>query len=179
MEEVARAVFKMTLQDNALWQQDTGGSPGHGDSTPSCGEGLIEKSALSCVEEGQNLLEEVEETFTTLLLIDHQLHARAQNTTKLVQGLSAAGAQGEVQAALEGEEQWLQENLDKITHLHMGEDDANGVLCHELVANMERFLAAVKSLKSTLAARTPEDLSQKEHASEVVHTGKKFRTEDD
>ncbi|KAF9230555.1 hypothetical protein BU15DRAFT_69095 [Melanogaster broomeanus] len=163
----------MTLKDNALWQRDTGGSPGHGDGAPRCREGLIgirTRVADNCVE-GQNLLEEVEETFTTLLLIDHQLHAWAQNTTKLVQGLGYSGCtrRGAMAAG----------ELNKITHLHMGEDEANAVLCHELVMNMNEFLAAVRSLQSTLTVRTPEDMSQREHASEVVHTGKIFRTEDD
>jgi hypothetical protein len=33
--------------------------------------------------------------------------------------------QAEVQVALDGEEKWLKENLDKVTHLNLGEDEAN------------------------------------------------------
>jgi hypothetical protein len=98
VEKVARAVFKMTLEDNlnAPWKQDTGGQPGHGDSVPSCGKGHImteTPSALNITEDrGRSLCEGVEEAFTTHLLINHQLHTWAQNITKLVEGLGTMGA---------------------------------------------------------------------------------------
>ena len=84
--------------------------------------------------------------------------------------MGAIGAQGDVQAALETEEKWLRESLYLITH-DTEDDEANALLWHELRKNVEDLLAAVTSITRTLAARTPEDLSQQEHASEVIDTG--------
>jgi hypothetical protein len=38
---------------------------------------------------------------------------------------------------------------------------------------MKDFLMTAKSIKATLAERTPDDLSQRANTSEVVHTGER------
>ena len=79
------------------------------------------------------------------------------------------GAQGNIQAALETEEKWLRESLYSITH-DTEDDEANALSWHELRKNVEDLLMAVMSITRTLAVRTPEDLSQGEHASEMIDT---------
>ncbi|KIK77563.1 hypothetical protein PAXRUDRAFT_166430 [Paxillus rubicundulus Ve08.2h10] len=146
----------------------TQGAPGYVHSAPlAVHSSAAKEGSLFTPHEG------VEETFGVLLLIDHKMHAWAKNVTKLVDKLVVVGAQGEVQEALEGEGKWLRDKLDEITHLNTGEDKANAVLLHELVCNMKDLLTAVRSIEETLAARSPEDLSQRENASAVVDTGAK------
>ncbi|KIK79934.1 hypothetical protein PAXRUDRAFT_767476 [Paxillus rubicundulus Ve08.2h10] len=170
VEEVARRVFKITLEDDWLWEQDTEGAPGYVHSAPlAVHSSAAKEGSLLAPHEG------VEETFGALLLIDHEMHVQVKNVTKLVDQLVVVGAQGEVQEeALEGEGKWLRDKLDKITHLNAGEDKANAVLLHELVGNMKNLLTAVRSIEETLAARSPEDLSQRENTSAVVDTEKKI-----
>ncbi|KIK80610.1 hypothetical protein PAXRUDRAFT_15689 [Paxillus rubicundulus Ve08.2h10] len=168
VEEVARRVFKITLKDDELWERDTEGAPGYVHSAPpAVHSSAAKEGSLLAPHEG------VEETFGALLLIDHEMHAQAKNVTKLVDQLVVAGAQGEVQEALEGEGKWLRDKLDEITHLDTREDEANAVLLHKLVGNMKNLLTAVRSIEETLAARSPEDLLQRENASAVVNTGAK------
>ncbi|KAF8833753.1 hypothetical protein BDN67DRAFT_1017219 [Paxillus ammoniavirescens] len=168
VEEVARKVFKITLKDDGLWERDTEGAPGYVHSAPpAVHSSAAKEGSLLAPHEG------VEETFGALLLIDHEMHAWAKNVTKLVDQLVVAGVQGEVWEALEGEGKWLRDKLDEITHLDTGEDEANAVLLHELAGNMKNLLSAVRSIEESLAARSPEDLLQRENASAVVNTGAK------
>ena len=151
----------MTLEDGAQWKRGTDGSPGHSDNGLNSGGGLVAAGAASVlvsITEVESLPGGVEEKFGALLLIDHEMHRRAHTVTKLLEGLGAAGAQGEVQADLELEEKWLRENLDDVAQLDTGEDEASAILRYELVGNMKNLLTAVRSIKKTLAARTPEDL---------------------
>ncbi|KIJ05552.1 hypothetical protein PAXINDRAFT_21204 [Paxillus involutus ATCC 200175] len=169
MEEVAQGVFKITLEDDGLWERDTEGAPGYIHSAPlAVHSSTAKEGSLLAPHEG------VKETFGALLLIDHEMHAQVKNVTKLVDQLVVVGAQGGVQEALEGEGKWLRDKLDEITHLDTGEDEANAVLLHELAGNMKNLLTAVRSIEETLAARSPEDLSQRENASTGVDTEKKF-----
>ncbi|KAF8836306.1 hypothetical protein BDN67DRAFT_984019 [Paxillus ammoniavirescens] len=127
MEEVARGVFKITLEDDGLWKRDTEGAPGYIHSAPpAVHSSAAKEGSLLAPHEG------VEETFGALLLIDHEMYVQVKNVTKLVDQLVVAGAQGEVWEALEGEGKWLRNKLDKITHLNTREDEANAVLLHEL-----------------------------------------------
>ena len=157
----------MTLEEDAPWKWGSNGPPSHMDNVPSQGESMFTAS----VTERESLAKGAkEEVFSTLLLIDHEMHRQAKSITNLLEGLDAMGAQGDVQAALEMEEKWLRESLYSITH-NTEDDEANALLRHKLRKNVEDLLVAVMSITRTLTARTPEDLSQQEHASEVIDTG--------
>ena len=166
MEEIARGVFKMTLEEDAPWKRGSNGPSSHMNNTPSQGGSM---STASVTQRGSLAKRAEEEVFSTLVLIDHKMHRWAKSITNLLEGLGAIGVQGDVQAALETEEKWLRESLYSITH-DTEDDEANALLRHELRKNVEDLLAAVTSITRTLAARTLEDLSQREHALEVIDT---------
>ena len=111
------------------------------------------------------------ETFAALAIIDHELHERTKKISTLVEGLDARGMQETVLKKLEEEEVWLAENSKVIVHLDTTGDEASELLYNELAKNMNNVSAAVKSIKRTLKARTPEDGDQKSQATEIVHTG--------
>ena len=156
----------MTLEEDAPWKRGSNGPSSHMDNIPSQGGSM---STASVTERGSLAKGAEEEVFSTLVLIDHEMHRQAKSITNLLEGLGAIGAQGNVQVALETEEKWLRESLYSITH-DTEDDEANALLRHKLRKNVEDLLAAVMSITRTLAVRTPEDLSQQEHASEVIDT---------
>lgn len=169
----------MTLEEDAPWKRGSNEPSGHMGNAPSDNAPSQKGSIFAAVTEGGFIVKEAEEeTFSTLLLMDHEMHRRAKIITDLIGGLGAMGAQSNVQAALKTEEKWLRESLYSITQ-DTEDDEANELLRRELRKNIEDLLAAVASVTRTLAARTPEDLTQREHASDVINTGAIFFGPDD
>ncbi|KAF9236801.1 hypothetical protein BU15DRAFT_63727 [Melanogaster broomeanus] len=129
LEEVARGIFRMTLEDDASWKQHKGLSlkPAPDEKLEEVARGIFRmtlKDETIPIRSDTTQLGEffkgTDETFARLLIVDHEMHRRAQHMQGLVEGLDVAGMQSQVHEASEEQLQWLQENLDIVTHMNPG-----------------------------------------------------------
>jgi hypothetical protein len=159
MEEVARGVFKMTLEEDAPWKRGLNGPSGYSGHMEDAPSPTGSTFATSVTERRPLAKGAEEEIFSKLLLIDYKMHRRAKTIADLIEGLGTMGAQSNVQAVLKIKEKWLRESLYSITH-DTGDDEASALLRYKLRKNIEDLLTAMMSVTRTLAARTLEDLTQ-------------------
>jgi hypothetical protein len=109
--------------------------------------------------------------FAVLFSLDHELYTRATRALELVNDLDAQGAQSRVLNNMEGEELWLEEVQKKLETIGIMGDECNEMLRVAMLEKVDQILAAIKSVRTTLASRTSEDPSLQDHASVVVETG--------
>jgi len=73
--------------------------------------------------------------------------------------------------SLEEDLVWLVVNKDRVAHLDIWGDTTNELLRSEVMRNLDRMYAAVTSIKTALVSQSPEHVSSKEQAAEIVSTG--------
>ncbi|KAG6377647.1 hypothetical protein JVT61DRAFT_14404 [Boletus reticuloceps] len=174
LEKVARGIFRITLDDDSSWKNETGESLG------AMGIALSEGANPPPVQSKDDVvscpdLENIKgmgKTFAILIPIDHKMHRRAQDIHNMVEGLNRLGAQEEIRVDLEDQLQWLDGHLNIITHLKTEADEAEELFRQEVEEeNIKHLLVAVESIVRLLLDRIAEDVSPRETASSIVDTG--------
>ncbi|KAF9231450.1 hypothetical protein BU15DRAFT_68329 [Melanogaster broomeanus] len=115
LEEVARGIFRITLQDA------TSNSMGDGTLARGGDEQLMPPPSMKIPEFASSTLmlapptlgtaahDNENDDFTILYSLDHELHTRVTRALELVDSLDTQGAQNRVLDTMEGEELWLEE----------------------------------------------------------------------
>ncbi|KAG8220753.1 hypothetical protein J3R82DRAFT_2173 [Butyriboletus roseoflavus] len=160
LEKAAHGIFRLTLEDITSWSW-------YARQLPASEELPPDTTRFAPIEETNNM-------FAQLLIVDHEVHCHAQYIQGELEGLSTAGAQSRVLDVSEEQLKWFQENLDFIINFNMKGDETNKPLHSELEVNIKELLIAMRSIMKTLADRTSEDVSSKESAFEIVNTEPKF-----
>jgi len=89
----------------------------------------------------------------------------------MVDCLDTRGTQAATIMSLEEDLVWLAVNKDIVTHLDTRGDATNELLHSEVMRNLDRMYVAATSIKTALDSRSPEHVSPKEQAAEIVSTG--------
>ncbi|KAF9230402.1 hypothetical protein BU15DRAFT_69225 [Melanogaster broomeanus] len=167
LEEVARGIFRITLQDA------TSNSMGDGTLARGGDEQLMPPPSMKIPEFASSTLmpapptlgtaahDNENDDFTILYSLDHELHTL----------LTPRGHRTESSDTMEGEELWLEEVRKKLETMGILGDECNEMLRVAMLEKVDQILAAIKSIGTTLASRTNEDSLLQDHAStNELHT---------